>query len=322
MRRFLTLALLLSAACGLGAFGVAALDACVPADDRPTPGKLTLTVSPSPAVQNGVVTADGWNVVFERVLVGIGNASLGSDCSRYSDSRYDRLLDVTSKSGQKLSFLYGIGTCDVGFRVAAPTSDAVLGEGVTEEDKTALRTPGGDAYVPLGGVAIDLRGAATRGGVTKRFHLMFRPRVRYANCKLEADAGKAVDLQSNVDLVYDIRIEGEAVLRDDVDAATASLRFEPFAAADKDGDGVVTLDELRAVPIASVRDSGAFEAGVYDFDEDAGVFRAGRAVPIESLGDYVYELLLPSLPRFRGTGACGAGVGGPRGGGPGGGGPG
>jgi hypothetical protein len=313
-QRLFTLLLLGCGAVGLGAAGVLALDACVPADDRPTPGKLTLTVSPSPAVLNGVVTSDGWSVTFERVLIGIGRASLGNDCARYSDSSYDRVLDVTTKSGQKLSILYGIGQCDLRFRVAAPSTDAVLGEGVTEADKTALRTPGGDPYVPLGGIAMDIAGAASRNGVNKRFHLVFRPRVRYANCKVEPDAGKALDLQSNVDEVFDIRIEAEAVLRDDPDASTASLRFEPFAAADKDGDGMVTLEELRAVPIASVRDGGSFEAGIYEFDDDAGTFRAGKAVVIESLGDYVYELLLPSLPRFRGTGSCGAGVGMGRGG--------
>jgi hypothetical protein len=313
----MTLVLLACGVAGASAAAVSLLDACVPADDRPTPGKLTLTVSPSPAVQNGVVTADGWSVVFERVMVGIGRASLGNTCARYSDSSYDRLLDVTSKSGQKLSILYGIGQCDLRFRVSSPSSDAVLGEGVSEEQKTAQRTPGSDPYVPLGGIAMDVTGAATRDGVTKRFHLVFRPRVRYANCGLGEDAGNGVNLRSEVEEVFDIRIEAEAVLRDDVDAATASLRFDPFAAADKDGDGMVTLDELRAIPIGSVRDSGAFEAGVYEFDDDAGIFRQGKAVAIESLGDYVYELLLPSLPRFRGTGGCGAGVGQGRGGGPG-----
>jgi hypothetical protein len=315
MRRIVTLAFVACGVAALAASGLAALAACVPAANRPPPGSITLTVSPSPAVQNGVVTADGWNVAFERVLVGIGRASLGNGCNRYSDTSYDRVLDVTSKSGQKMNVLYGIGQCDLRFRVSPPSTDAVLGEGVTEEAKTAMRTPGGDPYVPLGGVSIDVAGVAVRGDVTKRCHLMFRPRVRYANCTLEADGGQAVDLRSSVDEIYDIHIEAEAVLRDDVDATTASLRFEPFAAADKDGDGNVTLDELRAVPIADVRDSGVFEAGTYEFDEDAGIFRAGRAIAIESLGDYVYELLLPTLPRLRGTGGCGVGVGLGRGGG-------
>jgi len=315
-RRFITLAALACGVAALAAGGLSALDACVPADTRPVPGSLTLTVSPSPAVAMGVTTADGWNVTFEHVVVSIGHTSFGNGCNRYSEANYERIVDVASKSNQKLSILYGIGQCDFRFRVSAPTVDAVLGENVTEDVKTALRTPGGDPYVPLGGVAIDLAGTAVRGAVTKHFHLMFRPRVRYANCRLVDDAGPAIDLASSAAEVYDIRIEGEAVLRDDVDAATASLRFEPFANADQDGDGNVTLDELRQVPISDVRDSGAFEAGTYDFDEDAGIFRAGSALRIESLGDYVYELLMPSLPRFRGTGNCTPGVG-RTGGGPG-----
>lgn len=301
--------------------GAAIAYACVPADNRPTPGALTVTVSPSPAIVSGVVTADGWNVTFDRVLIAIGRTSMSDQCARYSDADYDRLLDVTHKADQKLSILHGIGQCDFRFRVQSPTTDALLGDGVSEDDKTRLRTPGGDPYIPLGGVGIDLAATATRNGTTKRFHLMFRPRVRYGNCKLVPDAGPAVDLASGVDEVFDIRIEAEAVLRDDVDAATASLRFEPFAAADADGDGNVTLDELRKVPISHLRDGGAFEAGTYDFDEDAGVFVAGQPIPIETFGDYVYEVLLPTLPRFRDIGTCTVGVG-RRGGGGGGVGPG
>lgn len=313
-RRFLSLAAIASAAAAFGASGLGAIDACVPADTRPVPGSLTVTVSPSPAVAMGVTTADGWNVTFEHVVVSIGHASLGNGCNSYSEANYERIVDVASRGGapedpQKLSILYGIGQCDLRFRVSAPTVDAVLGQDVTEDVKTELRTPGGDPYVPLGGVAIDMAGSAMRGAVTKHFHLTFRPRVRYGNCKLAEDAGPGVDLASSEALTYDIRIEGEALLRDDVDAATAALRFEPFANADKDGDGNVTLDELRLVPIETIRDGGAFEAGTYEFDDDSGTFRQGRAIPITTFGDYVYELLLPSLPRFRDTGNCTFGVG-------------
>lgn len=278
--------------------------ACVPADDRPPPGSLTVTVSPSPAVQNGVTTADGWTIAFPRVLVAMGNASLDDGCVSYGEANYDRVLDVTSGAGQKLGILHGLGQCDLRFRVAPPSSDALLGAGVTEADKTAMRTPGDDAYVPLGGIAVDVLATATRGADAKRLHLLFRPSLRYQHCTLgggDADAA-AVNLESNVDLAYDVRIEAESLLRDDVDAA-APLRFDPFAAADTNGDGDVTLDELRAVPLARVRDGGAFEAGTYEVD-DAGVLRSGTPVTIATLGDYVYLVLMPTFPRFRGTGAC------------------
>jgi hypothetical protein len=310
LRRILSLSLLAGGLFAAGVGLVALVEACVPADDRPTPGSVTFTVSPSPAVANGVVTADGWKIGFERVLIGIGSARLGDGCNSYSEANYDRVLDVTKESGQKLSILHGIGQCDIRFRVGTPSSDALLGAGVTEDDKSAMRTPGADPYVPLNGIALSVAGVATRGDVTKRFTLVFRPRVRYANCRLDADASIAVDLQSNVDQVFDIRIEGEAVLRDDVDASTARLRFDPFAAADTNGDGNVTLDELRQVPISSIKDAGAFEAGSYEFDEDAGVFKLGKTIVISTLGDYVYELLMPTLPRFRDIGTCTAGLGG------------
>src|SRR4029450_9924747 len=101
------------------------------------------------------------------------------------------------------------------------------------------------------------------------------------------DGGPPVDMPSESALVYDIRIEAEAMLRDDVDATTAALRFEPFAAADKDGDGIVPPHELRQVPIETVRDAGAFETGTYELDEEAGLTRQGRPLVITTFGDYV-----------------------------------
>jgi hypothetical protein len=302
MRRILSLSLVASALAALAAAGVAALDACVPADTRPPPGTLTLTVSPSPAVVHGVVTADGWAIAFDRVLVALGSAGLGDSCAIYGEANYDRVLDVTSKSDQKLGILYGIGQCDVDFRMEAPSVDALLGDGVSQADKDTLRTPGGDHYVPIGGISADIAISASRAGVTKRFHMSFRVPIRYRDCSLAPDSGLAVDLQSNVTLTYDIRIEAESMLRDDVDASSA-LRFDPFANADKNGDGVVTLDELRAIPIETVRDGGAFEAGTYEVTE-GGTVQRGPPIVIATFGDYVYEVLVPTLTRYRDTGSC------------------
>jgi hypothetical protein len=58
---------------------------------------------------------------------------------------------------------------------------------------------------------------------------------------------------------------------------------------------------------------GPFEAGTYEID-DAGQVVRGAPIVIDTLGDYVYELLTPTLARFRDTGSCvstGRGRGGP-----------
>jgi len=305
MRRVTVAIAGLSLAAAAAAVGV--IHACVPADTRPAPRTLTMTVSPSPALANGVVTADGWALTFSRVLVGIGNPGLSGACTEYSEADYDRVLDVTKLRGQKLGVLHGIGKCYVRFRVSSPSSDALLGAGVTEEDKTRMRTPGGDKYVPLGGIALDVTGSATQGATTKQFHFTFRPRVRYRDCNLALDGGghaePGVDLASNENVTYDIRIEAEALFRDDDTPSAAALRFAPFAAADTNQDGLVTMEELEQVPIAALRDAGPFEAGTYDFADDGGVVGA-RSVAIATLADYVYVVLMPTIARFRGVGFC------------------
>lgn len=283
--------------------GVAA--ACVPADTRPEPGNLTVTVSPSGPVEHGFDTVDGWHVTFDRVLVGIGNASLSDDCVRYSSAGYDRILDAKHPAPQKLGILYGLGSCDVRFRISPPSSDAIVGTGVQEADKTNMRTPGSDAYFPRAGISVDIAGNATKGGERKNFHFVFRPRVRFQRCGASADgsASPTVKLESGRSLTYDIRIEAEALFRDDIRPDASSLRFEPFAAADKDGDELVTIDDLKSVPMDAIRDAGAFETGTYSSDDDGGL-RRGPTLVIATLADYVYEVLLPLMPRLEDFGPC------------------
>ncbi|MFO0667582.1 MAG: hypothetical protein U0174_26760 [Polyangiaceae bacterium] len=297
-----------AAACSLGIFGVVA--SCVPADTRPEPGNLTMTVSPSQAVENGFVTADGWSIAFDRVLVGIGDVSISDACSRYSSANYDRIIDAKRGRAQKLSIVYGLGECDVRFRISPPSSDALLGEGVTEADKTAMRSPGSDIYMPLSGISVDIQGEATRGVEHKTFHLVFRPRVRFERCaggNIDGPAKPSIHLESGRALAYDIRIEAEALFRDDTKVDASTFRFDPFASADKNGDHTITLDELERVPLSSIRDAGSFEASTYTSDEDGGL-RRGPTLAIESLADYVYQILLPLVPRMERFDPCVASI--------------
>src|SRR5262245_28903782 len=91
----------------LGASGAIALAvyACVPADTRPPPATLTLTVSPSPAAVAGVVTVDGWSVTFDRVFIAMGNGSFSDACTVYGEAGYDRLINLAAGPGQKLGIL-------------------------------------------------------------------------------------------------------------------------------------------------------------------------------------------------------------------------
>jgi hypothetical protein len=269
----------------------------------------------------------------------MGNEGFSDSCTVYGEADYDRVLDLGSGPAQHLGVLHGLGQCDLRFRLGPPSIDALLGAGVSDADKTRMEIPAPDPYVtangrsPNGsGIALDVAATASRAGVTKHLHLLYRRRIRYQRCTPDApppdasaaelnetaafsDAGDAVDLPGPADVVFDLVLEPEAILRDDPNPSAGVLRFDPFAAADTDGDGTVTLDELRAVPIETVRDGGPgpFEAGTYEID-DAGLIRRGRPVVVATLGDYVYELLVPTILRFRGAGWCVASAGGGGGG--------
>lgn len=285
--------------------------ACLPADTRPAPGTVTFTLSPSAAVVHGVTTVDGWSLEFDKVLIGIGDVGLGNTCVRYSDAGYDRVLDAAHGAGQHLSILYGLGTCDVRFRVTTPSAQSLLGEGVTEGDKTFLRTGGTDAYATNAGIALYVSGAATQGGRSARFRWAFRQRTRYQGCGVDIQDGgsnDAITLTGSSNFTQELTVAPERLFRDDLEEP-ARLRFAPFARADAplgDGDSEITLAELAKVALTSTRPLGVYGIGKAD------------ETKVVSLEDYVYLILYPTLARYGANGACPANAGGRGGGGPGG----
>jgi hypothetical protein len=257
-------------------------------------------VSPNDASQTGVTTSDGWTIAIERFLVGIGDASVGDACIGYSDAGYQRLLDARRPDDQKLSLLFGLGQCDLDFRVGGPASDTILGAGVSETDALLQGLKGTDAYVSQpSSVAVGLTATATRGASTLRLDWSFRQRIRYRNCEIPVDGVPAqpLDFPSNANITFHIVMHPEVLWRDGI-APDSSLRFDPIAAADTvsgNGDGEITLDELGRIPLVDLRKTGPY--GTVGVDP--------ATIPLlHSLEDYVYLVLAPAIPQFRESVLC------------------
>jgi hypothetical protein len=274
-----------------GAAAALLLVGCLPGDTRPTPAVLHFTVEPSPAVPGGVTTSDGWHISFEKLLVGLGGARIeGAACNSYANAGYERLFDFTVPGQQKLSDVYGLGTCEVELRLRTPGSDALLGEGVTAADLDFMRAQETDAVVTLGRRSAYVRGRASRGEVTKRFEWSFRLGFNLDECPGAGDAGLAgeVNLQGGTTLPLALVIHGEELFRERLNDASP-LRFDAIADADTDGDQAITLEELASVP------GPAPEA-------DAGLVSGDGGAP--TLADLLYRGLVPRMVRPGDGEAC------------------
>jgi hypothetical protein len=292
-----------SYAAALGAALIAAcVSGCLPEDTRPEPGSLLTTVTGSVSTREGVTTADGWRLSFDRALLLIGPMQLGDECNKhaeFSEPGYERLLDVTYPDPQKLSIMYGVGSCDVDFKVGVgeERNDVLLGAGVSDADMTFQLTGGTDPFIDApNGVALHVEGRAVQGALTEFFVWDIRQTLFFVECSAIVQSGleAGLTLHNGEARTYDLLLEVEALFSNDVYTETADLRFDPFADADTtlgNADGLITLDELDRV---SLRDLDAAGIGPY------GTLLTNA----ETLGEYVYEEQWRAMLRFRDTGKC------------------
>lgn len=270
--------------------------ACLPGDTRPVPGSLFVSVSPSPAVSEGFDTEDGYRVRFERLVSAVGDLDLerdDADCNRYAAARYDRLFDFTVADGQKVGVVWGLGACRLRFRLRAPSFEALLGPGATASDRELMRIRASDRFADDERASVLVRGEATGPLGTKRFDWVFRRGYNITNCEAPGDGYvTTVALEGGEELSLALEVRGEELFRAAADPQ-APLRFAPFAEADADGDGDITLDELDAAP----RPPFALP--------DAGTEPPSADDTLEEL---VYTELLPRLLAVAGGGDCEATV--------------
>jgi hypothetical protein len=91
---------------------------CLPADTRPEPGSIVVTIEPSEGTRGGFESSDGWTVKIDRALTAMGSVDLDGDpdgdeesCNAYSDARYDWTLDLLAADGDKLGLVRAI--CEI-----------------------------------------------------------------------------------------------------------------------------------------------------------------------------------------------------------------
>lgn len=264
---------------------VAGLTACAPSS-------LDFTVWGEALIEQGIPASapadepafvDGWSVTFERFLVTLKDVR----AQRHDGSAKQGALDAgvvfdLVKPGPKavVSFtgLPSVRFDEVAYAVA-PAPAPTAGPGVSAEDVALV----------AGKASVHVTGRAVKGGVTKRFAWSFDSATDYVDCEDPASGGKGAVAKPGMATSVELTIHGDHLFYDDVADPDAKLRFEPLAAADTSpADGVVTLDELKAVNLTAL---------------PLGQYGTGSAANVKTLADFV-GALTRSLGHFQGEGHC------------------
>lgn len=280
----------------LGGLGMAAMAlACVgtggcSSDDADGVGSVAFTSWGEEYIEDaipGAEFADGWTVTFDRFLVVLEGVTVAESAGGAPAASMGGSVLVNHKTkGEKpivrFDALPAKSYPAVSFRVA-PATEATTLEGATADDKALMVQNGYSVYVEA---------KATREAVTKSFAWGFKLATRYGSCKGEI-AGKETDgtivTNGGTDTVQ-LTIHGDHLFYDDLQAKEAKLRFDNIAAADADGDGDVTLEELARVKLAAIPAAN-------------GPYGTGSAAGVNDLRAFV-EALSRTVGHFRGEGEC------------------
>lgn len=229
---------------------------------------------------------DGWSVKYDRFLIALHDVSVGDDGKEPTAKMADSKVFDMHKPGDKpvTSFdLPGKPYTHVSYRIGPATAASLLGEGATDADKQRL---------VAGGYSVYVEGTLANGAQSKRFAWGFKTNTLYDRCEGELGGKKTegvVVTNGGTDTVQ-LTIHGDHLFYDDLQAANAKVRGGNLAAADADGDGTLTLEELAAVKLTHL-------------PADKGSYGTGSAAGITDLRAFV-EALSRTIGHYRGEGEC------------------
>lgn len=240
-------------------------------------GTITATVYGEAFIEDGIPAEafeDDWAVAFDSFLVSIGDARTGDA----GDPRMF-VVDLAQPSG-------GTGYELAAF--AAPAGHYDTFRYAIRPDPNAANVnadPASAAAMQAAGHSIWLRGSATNGTTTKLFDWGFALGLVHGGCEIdERIDGNAVTMQAT--------IHADHFFYDDAVSDEPLVRFQLIADADRDNDGMVTLDELAA---RDIRGETRYQVGSN---------RDVQGNAIVNLRQYI-ELQATTLGHINGEGHCG-----------------
>jgi hypothetical protein len=223
---------------------------------------------------------DGWEVRYSKFLVVLGEIRVANrDGEVAATQAAPKLLDVHQRGPVAIEQLKDLSPedwTDVSYSIA-PSSALVAGN-ATEADVAFMKGQGYSIY---------LEATATKGAVTKSYKWGFKTDTVYRNC-MHPDYGEGLTVPSGGSVDIQLTIHGDHLYYDDLQSSDAKMRFDAIAAADKNDDGEVTLEELAAVDLTTL---------------PLGQYGTGGAGEVNTLRDFV-TALARTVGHYRGEGEC------------------
>jgi len=290
-------------------FALAALvTTCIACEDEATGdggGSVRFVVSGEgaakegyPFVKDGVEIrfVDGWSLAFERYLVSFGDIELASRGIEPVSSGLTFVADLHQGDPEVELFenLEARRWEQLGFSMVRASAASERLAGVAPEQA--------DAFAASGAV-YEMAGTAThpdKGEI--RFDWRFDIPARNRSCTNGADGTDGVIVRDNATSQVEITFHVDHVFWDTLGSEIAVLRFDAIWGADKDQDGVVTLDELAAQRIAAPTDP----SGAPLLDESSGplVYNPGSIpLPDRNLLEFM-NVSASSQVHVNGLGLC------------------
>ena len=224
---------------------------------------------------------DGWSLKYSKFVLVYKDIALAQKTGATGPKQTGALAVDLTKTGPTnlLSFAStASGKWDrVSYAIAFDANAAPAGS-IAAADVDHMKSQGLSLWV---------EGAATKDTTTKTFSWSFAQDTLFEDCT-NPDFGEGVTIPNGGTEVVQLTTHGDHLWYDDLEAASAKLRFEAMAAADTNSDDVVTLDELAAVQLT------AFPVGQYG---------TGGAGSVKTLKDFV-SALARTVGHYRGEGEC------------------